>query len=49
MSSDLSSTESTQKKISVEIPPWALPKEEITFYVKLIKGLDFSKIQITLA
>ena len=48
MSSDLSSTESNPKKISVEIPPWALPKEEITFYVKLIKGLDFSKIQITL-
>ncbi len=35
-------------KIIVEIPPWALPKEQITFYVKLQKGLLFSKILISL-
>ena len=35
-------------KIETEIPPWALPKEEITLYVKLEKGIEFSKIIIAL-
>ena len=48
MISNLSSNDISDEKITVEIPPWALPKEEITFYVKLCKGLDFSKIHIVL-
>lgn len=36
------------QKIEAEIPPWALPKEEITLYVKLKKDIEFSKIIITL-
>jgi len=35
-------------KIEAEIAPWALPREEITMYVKLEKGIEFSKIIITL-
>ena len=35
-------------KIEAEIPPWALPREEITLYVKLKKDIEFSKIIITL-
>ena len=33
-------------KIKTEIPPWALPQEEITFYVKLQKNITISKIII---
>lgn len=36
------------QKIEAEIPQWALPREEITFYVKLRKDVEFSKIIITL-
>ena len=34
--------------IETEIPPWVLPREEITFYVKLKKDIDFAKIQINI-
>ncbi len=37
---------STTCKITTEIPPWALPQEEITFYVKIKKNLIISKIII---
>ena len=33
-------------KIITEIPPWALPQEEITLYVKVKKNLKISKIII---
>lgn len=47
----MANSESTQtnfisKNIETEIPSWVLPSEEITFYVKLEKNIDFSKIQI---
>lgn len=32
----------------VTISPWALPREEITLYVKLGKNVDFAQISITL-
>lgn len=35
-------------KIETEIPAWVLPKEEITFYVKIRNDVDFSKIQINI-
>lgn len=35
-------------KLRTEIPPWALPLEEITMYIKLQKKLDISKISIQL-
>ena len=37
----------TSDKIKTEIPPWVLPMEEITFYIKMENDLDFSNIQIT--
>ena len=37
-----------EKNVIIEIPKWALPKEEITFYVKIKKQLKFSKIIIEL-
>lgn len=40
--------ESSDSKIFTEIAPWALPKEEITLYVKLKKNTPFSKISINL-
>lgn len=39
-------TDVVSKNIEAEIPPWVLPKEEITFYVKIKNDVDFSKIQI---
>lgn len=38
--------DSSACKIKAEIPPWALPREEITFYVKIKKNLTISKIII---
>lgn len=35
-----------EKNVVIEIPKWALPKEEITFYIKIKKQLKFSKIII---
>jgi len=36
------------QKVEAEIPPWALPREEITLHVKLKKDIEFSKIIIPL-
>lgn len=36
------------KKISVEIPKWALPREEVTFYVKIRKDVRFTKFVVTI-
>lgn len=44
----ISNPDLLNSKIIVEIPPWALPREEITFYVKLQKQIEFSKISILL-
>ena len=38
----------TTSKIISEIPPWALPQEEITLYVKIKKNLKISKITVQL-
>jgi|APSaa5957512535_1039671.scaffolds.fasta_scaffold11809_3 hypothetical protein len=47
----MSSTKTTETNfvsdnIETEIPSWVLPREEITFYVKIKNDTDFSKIQI---
>lgn len=34
--------------VSVSLPPWALPREEITLYVRMKKDVKFSKIIIDL-
>jgi len=34
--------------LSIELPPWALPKEEITLYIKIKKNIKFSKIIISI-
>ena len=47
MSNDYSSNgdkDLVNSKLSVDIPPWALPKEEITLYVKLKKIFNFLKL-----
>ena len=36
------------QKMHVTISPWALPREEMTLYVKLGKNVDFVQISITL-
>ncbi|WOV93606.1 MAG: hypothetical protein R1F52_02975 [Candidatus Nitrosoabyssus spongiisocia] len=35
-------------KITTEIPTWVLPTEEITFYVKINKNINFTKIEINI-
>jgi len=37
-----------QSKIETNIPPWALPREDITLYIKLEKTMDFSKVVVIL-
>ena len=37
-----------KSKLSVDIASWALPKEELTLYVKLQKKISFSKISVNI-
>ncbi len=47
-SNDTLQSNSISDKIETEIPSWVLPKEEITFYVKINNDVNFSKIQINI-
>lgn len=37
-----------ENPVEVTLPPWALPREEITLYVRMQKDVDFSKVVIDL-
>lgn len=41
-------TTKSHPKLETEIPQWALPREDITLYIKLEKDVEFSKIIVTL-